>query len=417
MAINAVRADFASVTAEYMSSNIIDSNWLDVDTGLIDRIVSTNAFIDRAEIKAANIRDLTAYDIVGGRLTATNNASEWDLINGNFRMNDADFTLGGGAQIRLTDRNNKIQFGYKSGIIRTAGMGVGVALGDEFPFSYLGTTGDDNLDTLNQYFSGFISNTTARIGEGGANSVSGYRFQIRNEAVDWNKGLDFDLNGSPTIRPYAHGTHELGTWNYRFRRVYTDSVLGHPQVYITNSTANRGFTIDTDYRDGRNPAIYGQYPYENDYDLGTDGRAFYWGYIRELRPPRSGSGGVGSSDRPYAFGHINTLTVHQNFWNNSLREYKENIHDLNLDDAIDFIRGNEIKVFNYKDSDEPSVGLIRDDLVGRDDLVANETAISPNNVQYIAQKVLKHEMYRNDDQDAEIQGLKYRIKELEAKMT
>src|SRR5699024_9107609 len=58
MSIDAIYADLRSVDSEIMTSNIIKSNWLNVDTALFNRFTSSEAFIDRLVVKAANVRDL-----------------------------------------------------------------------------------------------------------------------------------------------------------------------------------------------------------------------------------------------------------------------------------------------------------------------------------------------------------------------
>src|SRR5699024_6304102 len=63
LSIDAIYADLRSVNSEIMTTNILKSNWINVDTALIDRIVTKQAFIDNAVIKAANVRDLSAITI------------------------------------------------------------------------------------------------------------------------------------------------------------------------------------------------------------------------------------------------------------------------------------------------------------------------------------------------------------------
>ncbi|WP_411842111.1 phage tail spike protein [Salinicoccus sp. HZC-1] len=76
MSIDAVYADIRSLTSEIFTSNIIKSNWLDVDTALFDRLTADEAFIDRLTVKAANVRDLEAItiDAVQANLTTVMNS-------------------------------------------------------------------------------------------------------------------------------------------------------------------------------------------------------------------------------------------------------------------------------------------------------------------------------------------------------
>src|SRR5699024_5810020 len=63
MSIDAIYADLRSVNSEIMTSNIIKSNWLNVDTALFNRFTSSEAFIDRLVVKAANVRALDAIAV------------------------------------------------------------------------------------------------------------------------------------------------------------------------------------------------------------------------------------------------------------------------------------------------------------------------------------------------------------------
>src|SRR5699024_11230617 len=63
MSIDAIYADLSKVDSESMTSNIIKSNWLKVDTALFNRFTSSEAFIDRLAVKAANVRDLEAITV------------------------------------------------------------------------------------------------------------------------------------------------------------------------------------------------------------------------------------------------------------------------------------------------------------------------------------------------------------------
>src|SRR5699024_9982790 len=69
-------ADLRKVDSEIMTSNIIKSNWLKVDTALFNRFTSSEAFIDRLVVKAANVRDLQAItvDAVQANLTTIMNS-------------------------------------------------------------------------------------------------------------------------------------------------------------------------------------------------------------------------------------------------------------------------------------------------------------------------------------------------------
>lgn len=433
-----------------------------IANGTIERAKLVRAIIGEAQIEDlavtdAKIASVTADKVIAstlsaisanlgtvtaGRLLSSNNNMDLNLNNGNMTMRNANFTIANGAQINFEDAGNTLtyrKYDSSDGFSRSAGMGVGDRIGGRYPFAYLGTTGASNLDSLSPYFSGFIANSTASTGEdNAANSVNGWIFQMRSTAVNWEKGLNFDFNGSPTIRPYNGHlyNYNLGNHDHMFndlhiRRLYTIDGFD----IFNNSQSGVGWRLTTIEESGR-VAFRGLNGGSYNYDLGASEsyNHFHFGYIRNLRGPSSGSSSVGHSDNPYTYGHFNSLTVHQNFWNNSLREYKENIKDLDLETAIDFVKNNNVKTFYYKNNSHISIGLIRDDLVGDDSLVANETAISPTNVQYINQKVTQYLLKDNEllhqklDNEINWQRIEYtdlknkvvklekRIEELEAKI-
>lgn len=90
LGIEAVYADLRSVNSEIMTSNIIKSNWLDVDTALFNRFTASSAFIDRLEVKAGNIRDLNTVEINTSQLNV-------DTIM------EQGGNIAGGISIRRTD--------------------------------------------------------------------------------------------------------------------------------------------------------------------------------------------------------------------------------------------------------------------------------------------------------------------------
>lgn len=367
-----------------------------------------------------NVINVSANSIVGGVLQSQSSNTTFNLNTGNLTMRNAYFTLGNGARIEFTSVGNRIQYSdVKDGTIRSAGFGVGKSLQD-YPFAYSGTTGAANLDTLSQYYSGAMWHTTRAIADGASNSISGYRFQFRNEAVGWNKGITFDFNGSPSIRPInGHEyNYNIGTSSYMFNNLHIRQLYTVGSFNIRNNAVNGiGWRLSTIQESGR-VALRGLNGGSYNYDLGSSEsyNHFYFGYITNLRGPSGGSTSVGSSSNPYTYGHFKTLTVHNNFWNNSLRAYKENIRDLDLQTAINFVRDNNVKIFNYKDNPQKSVGLIRDDLVGNDSLVATETAISPTNVQYIHQKVTQYLLTENDRLKKQNESLVLKVAELENRL-
>lgn len=318
---------------------------------------------------------MLADRIAGGILTSLNRNTVFNMNTGELEMESAYFTLGGGARINFTSVGNRIQYrDTKDGVVRSAGFGVGKSLLD-YPFAYSGTTGAADLDTLSEYYSGAIWNTTRAIAEGAANSISGGRFRYQNKATNWDKSLTIDFTESiSTITPLSHGDYDFGKPNLRFRRMYVDNILGWDTVYISNPTANRGFQIGTDYSDGRNPSIRGQYPSENNYNLGEDWAPFSYTY---------------------------TNTIYRNYEHEfSSHASKMNIKDIDIDLAELYVDGTDIKNFyyknQYKENDYVNPFNLRSGVIIEqlEDSVkylvkGDEDSVDATSIPYILQAVLK----------------------------
>lgn len=371
-----------------------------IGTAQIDDLAVTSAKISSVnadKINAATLQAITANmgTLRSGRLLSNNNNMDLNLNTGNLTMRNAHFTLGSGARIDFTSVGNRIQYrDTKDGTVRSAGFGVGKSLQD-YPFAYSGTTGAANLDTLSEWYSGAMWHTTRAIADGAANSISGFRFQLRNRAVGWDKGIEFDFNGNPTIRPFAHGTHDIGAPTYRYRRIYVDNVLGWRTVYISNPTANRGFAIDTDHVDGHNPSIYGQYPADNNYNIGRRDRYMTYVYTNTVRAN-------------YLYGALQ---------GGSARKLKKNEGEMHLEDSLEFIRNAKIVTFDWRrdesmkfNKDNPQsiydrqVGFIIDDLKMRNDYLvkSDEETIKKDNILFMHQHVIQDSLRRLDSIDEEL---------------
>jgi hypothetical protein len=357
--------------------------------------------------------EIYGTDIFGGRLHSMNNQNTyWNLESGNLNMENAYFSLGGGANIHFDDSGNTItyeRYDSTSGFNRTSGIGVGNAFNGRYPVIYMGTSGTGrgsfsaNDDV---YFNGFIANTNRRVYDDNVgNSVVGDLFDVRDQAYVVEKGYQFDLrSGRSSFSGInaASRDYDLGTPDRLFDRLYIRQVRTVGDFDIrNNAVTGLGWRLSTIQEDGR-VSLRGLNMGAYNYELGSSEsyNAFFYGYISHLRPGTSSSddgSGVGSSDRPYRYGHIRSLTVHENFYNNSLRDYKENIRDLPLDIAINFVKNNQVKIFNYKESEEESVGLIRDEIVidpENESLIGTETAIAPTNIQFMNQLVIKNLLER-----------------------
>src|SRR5699024_6776781 len=117
-----------------------------------------------------------------------NNNTFWDLNTGLMEMNNAEFRLDGGALIQFLSSGNRLRYTRNN---RHAGLAVGTSINDTYPFVALGATNLNQPFSITDEagFSGFIANTNARTtADGIGNSSVGDVFQVRDNAVSYNKG-------------------------------------------------------------------------------------------------------------------------------------------------------------------------------------------------------------------------------------
>ncbi|MFD1335746.1 phage tail spike protein [Oceanobacillus iheyensis] len=320
-----------------------------------------------------NVINLSANSIVGGILQSQNSNTTFNLNSGEFYLNNNNITFGSSASINFEDPGNTLtyrKYDSSDGFSRSAGVGVGDRIGGRYPFAYLGTTGASTLDSLSPFFSGFIANSTAATGSNdAANSVNGWIFQMRSTAVNWIKGLEFDFNGNPTIRPYnGHQyNYNLGTHDHMFndlhiRRIYT---IGGFDIF-NNSQSGVGWRLTTIEESGR-VAFRGLNGGSFNYDLGASEsyNHFHFGYVNNLRGASSASTSVGLSSNPYTYGHFNTLTVHSKLWANDITETSDLQQKTNIVSTIlglSFI--NTLKPVDFVMIDSPGqkTGFIAQDV-------------------------------------------------------
>ena len=90
--LESVTANISSIRSDILKSNVVLSSHLKVDSALANKFNANSAFISRLEVKAANIRDLTATDIRGGVLSSINNSMRFDLMDNHLEFN-SDATI------------------------------------------------------------------------------------------------------------------------------------------------------------------------------------------------------------------------------------------------------------------------------------------------------------------------------------
>ncbi|MFD1385729.1 phage tail protein [Oceanobacillus oncorhynchi subsp. oncorhynchi] len=373
-----------------------------IGTAQIDDLAVTSAKISSVnadKINADTLQAITANmgTLRSGRLLSNNNNMDLNLNTGTLTMRNANFTLGNGARIEFTNVSNRIQYSdTEGGITRSSGFGVGKSLSG-YPFSYSGTTGDANLNTLSPYYSGAIWNTTRAIADGGENSISGFRFQFRAEAVSFDKGIDIDFNGSPTIRPINGGAYnyDLGTSANRFNRLYVNEIRGNSTVQIRDAYGLGGWSLSTDWISGQNLAIVGLNSGSYNYNIGRSNNMLTYVYVNSVR----------------------ANYLHGALQGNSARKFKKNEGDMHLEDSLEFIRNAKIVTFDWRrdesmkfNKDNPQtindrqVGFIIDDLKMRNDYLvkSDEETIKKDNILFMHQHVIQDSLRRLDNIDEEL---------------
>ncbi|WP_339233789.1 phage tail protein [Oceanobacillus sp. FSL W7-1281] len=373
-----------------------------IGTAQIDDLAVTSAKISSVnadKVNAATLQAITANmgTLRSGRLLSNNNNMDLNLNTGNLTMRNAYFTLGNGARIDFTNVSNRIQYrDTEGGVTRSSGFGVGKSLSG-YPFSYSGTTGDANLNTLSPYYSGAIWNTTRAIADGGENSISGFRFQFRAEAVNYDKGIDIDFNGSPTIRPINGGSYnyDLGTPANRFNQLYVNQIRGNSTVQIRDAYGLGGWSLSTDWISGQNLAIVGLNSGSYNYNIGRSNNMLTYVYVNSVR----------------------ANYLHGALQGNSARKFKKNEDVMHLEDSLEFIRNAKIVTFDWRrdesmkfNKDNPQsiydrqVGFIIDDLKMRNDYLvkSDEETIKKDNILFMHQHVIQDSLRRLDNIDEEL---------------
>ncbi|MDM8098655.1 phage tail spike protein [Oceanobacillus oncorhynchi] len=340
-----------------------------VDSGHITSLNAGKITTGTLDAGRLNVINVSANSIVGGILQSQNSNTTFNMNSGLLTMRNVNFVLGNGAMIEFTNVSNRIQYSdTEGGVTRSSGFGVGKSLSG-FPFSYSGTTGASNLDTLSPYWSGAIWNTTRAITDGASNSISGFRFQFRAQAVDWDRGLEIDFNGSPSITPIngASYNYDLGNNDRMFNDLYIRRLRTTQSFDVRNvANINKGWLFETSESSGT-MSIRGLNGGSYTYVLGdTEAYNYFsYGYITNLRAPSSGNSSVGLSSRPYTFGHFDSFNVYGNLYaqkvtETSDRRKKKNIKNTKL--GLAFI--NQLNPVDYEmiDSSTTRTGFIAQEM-------------------------------------------------------
>ncbi|MFB4471835.1 phage tail protein [Oceanobacillus caeni] len=364
---------------------------------------------------------MVADFIAGGILSSLNGRTTFNLDTGELDMRDTLFRLGGGASIDFTSTSNRLTYELGG---RTAGVGLTTSINENYPVIFMGTTGTarDNFGaTDDRWFRGFIANTNARMNEDdSSNSVVGRRFRVTNVPVSWNKGFEFDLSGTVNVfKPIVNTdmTYDIGVPEQPFRNLYAENLrrvsrIETPkEIMFRNQYAdsNIGWTMEVTY--GGKPTV-DFYPINtgtpNYYNIGRADNRINTAYLNVIE-----SNLIGRENRDVNQIWVNTVS-YNNLNIRSMRKYKENIEDLELEDALEFVRENDVKTFDYIRSNQDGhrtlydkkVGIILDDLVSNKDYLVkgSEETLDSGNITFIHQKVLQYLLRKIEEIDREKQS-------------
>ncbi|MCM3396493.1 phage tail protein [Oceanobacillus profundus] len=273
------------ITVGTMLGNRIDFNSLHGD-----KIIAGTLNADRMNVAYLSAINSNLGTVRAGRLLSNNNNMDLNLNTGNLTMRNANLTLGGGADVRFTDKGNRIFYTHgdpTNNRVRSSGIGVGQSLNDRFPFVYMGTTSTNSLNATDRdYFTGFIANTEARTNiDGIGNAVVGKVFHIRDKSVSFSQGIRFDMSSNTmVIHPmnFSIYNYHLGTPTGQFARAYLQDIRSDSGfIRFRNSASafsNQGFTMETVY--GSDNHLHFRGTHSDDYwNLGKPGWRFSYIYL------------------------------------------------------------------------------------------------------------------------------------------
>lgn len=369
---------------------------------------------------------IVGNQIVGGSLISGNGTTEFNLNSGELSMANTEFSLGGNARIRFTDRSNHL---YYTNMGVYGGMMFDQSLnGEGRPLMAIGVS-DGSLDVNHSSFngirihSGWVENNVSGVM---TNIISNQLWLSSNPQYSEAGGWVFENTWPETRNRALYGmngdqySYDLGyAGNGEFTNAYIQNIVnvrkieGWNDILFRNRYGNSqaGWTMKLAYED--NPTI-DFYPINTGtplyYNIGRSNNRINKAFINVIDTNL-----IGSEDK-----HVNMIwgeTIAYKTLNQySLREYKEDIKDFNIQDAIDYVLNTDIKTYYYKDKKDHSlydlkVGIIYDEIATSKDYLAKSSplTIDQSNIIFMNQAVTKHNY-------SEIERLKLRIASLESKL-
>ncbi|WP_062052334.1 gp58-like family protein [Bacillus sp. JCM 19034] len=264
-------AHIANLSATKITTGTMHGNRIQVNTLNGNRITAGTITADHLNVANLSAVSSNLGTVRAGRLLSNNNNMDLNLNTGNLTMQNANLTIANGAKIDFDDPGNRITYRLydsTSSLTRSAGMGVGNRIGGRYPFVYIGTTGASELDTLNQFFTGLIVNTSAAIAnDDAAISLNGNRVQLRNQATGFEKGVTFDWSGNNPTMSFMNSAvdyaYDIRTLNQLYVR----------QTFVVRNTTNQlsGWRLESAYSgQGRDITLRGLNGGSYNYQIGEN---------------------------------------------------------------------------------------------------------------------------------------------------
>ena len=244
--LESVTANISSIRSDILKSNVVLSKHLKVDSALANKFNANSAFISRLEVKAANIRDLTATDIRGGVLSSINNSMRFDLMD-----NHLEFSSN--ATIDFLSTNNQFRMIYPSSTqdSRDVIVGFGTTRSSSgVNMAYFGGGHYDIDGSVQANGTGFAG---LRVGGGSNDSrLTGTNVEVGHGNDNDDMYFRFDFEGSRTSRfarlrpPTSSDNYVLGGASTPFHSVYTwrlnrlrfTNLSGHTEMRYDNGGTN-----------------------------------------------------------------------------------------------------------------------------------------------------------------------------------
>lgn len=386
----------------------------------------TEAIIAGQGINASAIvtGSLVADFIAGGILSSLNGRTTFNLDTGELDMLNTRFRLGGGASIHFTDRMNNLYYanlGVYAGIKFDHSLNGGGRPIAAFGVSDLGLDVNDPSWNGLRVHSGWVENNVPGVM---TNIISNELWLNENPQYNDGGGWVFQNKWDGTRFRTLHGMNaEKFSYNLgysgvgAFANIYgknlgnVERIESFDKILFRNPYADSdiGWTMEVTY--GGKPTV-DFYPINtgtpNYYNIGRPDNRINTAYLNVIE-----SNLIGRENRDVNQIWVNTVS-YNNLNIRSMRKYKENIEDLELEDALEFVRENDVKTFDYIRSNQDGhrtlydkkVGIILDDLVSNKDYLVkgSEETLDSGNITFIHQKVLQYLLRKMEDIDREKQS-------------